>query len=204
MSTNFTDPSDMSQATSAPALVLIDLQKGMDAWDHWGGTRNNPQAETVAASLLTHWRAQGWPIFHVQHSSTSPTSPLRPGLPGHAIKEEVAPISGEPVIGKTVNSAFIGTDLETRLREAGLSKVVIVGLTTEHCISTSVRMSANLGFETYLIEDAIAAFPKIGRNGKSYSAEMVHQIELANLEGEFATVLTGEALLQLWPGITAS
>ncbi len=194
----------MSQATSVPALVIIDMQQGMDEWDHWGGTRNNPQAETVAAQVLAHWRAQQWPIFHVQHSSTSPTSPLRPGLPGHAIKEEVAPIAGEPVIGKTVNSAFIGTDLETRLKEAGLSKVVIVGLTTEHCISTSVRMSANLGFETYLVEDAIAAFPKVGRNGKSYDAETVHQIELANLDKEFATVLTGEALLELWSGTTVS
>ena len=137
------------------ALILIDIQKGFDQLDHWG-PRNNPDAETNAASLLSAWRETARPIFHVRHCSTSPESPLRPGQPGNETKPEVRPAGQEPVIEKQVNSAFIGTDLETRLRKAGIDTLVIAGLTTAHCVSTTTRMAGNLGFNVFLAADACA------------------------------------------------
>lgn len=179
------------------ALILIDIQQGLDELDYYGGTRNNPQAESNAGRILRHFREKGLPIYHVQHHSINPASPLHPSKPGHAIKEEVKPAAGEPVFGKNVNSAFIGTDLEATLKKKDISKVIIVGLTTEHCISTSVRMSANLGFETILIEDATAAFAKKGSNGETFDADLVHQICIANLRDEFAQIMTTDELLRL-------
>ena len=174
-------------------LLIIDVQKGMD--DPHYGSRNNPQAEDHMARLLAAWRASGRPVFHVQHMSTEPDSPLRPDQPGNAIKDAVRPLDGEPLFQKSVNSAFIGTDLEDRLRSAGYDTLVIVGLTTQHCVSTTARMAGNLGFKTYLAADATAAFDSTGYDGKHYSAEEVHQISLATLHGEFATVVeTGEVL----------
>lgn len=169
------------------ALVLIDIQRGFD--DPYWGTRNNPEAEANAARLLAVWRAAARPLFHVQHRSRNPQSPLFPGQPGCEHKPEVKPLAGEPVIGKDVNSAFIGTDLEARLRAQDITTLVICGLTTPHCVSTTARMAGNLDFRVLIPADACAAFAQTGYDGRQYGAEIVHQVALANLNGEFADVL---------------
>ncbi len=178
------------------ALVLIDIQRGFDDLAYWG-VRNNPAAEAHAGELLAAWRAAGRPLFHVQHRSRNPRSPLYPGQPGCEHKPEVKPLPGEPVIGKDVNSAFIGTDLEARLRAQDISTLVICGLTTPHCVSTTARMAGNLGFRVLVAADACAAFAQTGYDGRQYGAEIVHQVALANLNGEFAEVGLSADILAL-------
>lgn len=180
-----------------PVLLLIDIQQGIDDFDQSEGKRNNPQAEQNMSKILQFWRKQELPLFHIKHNSTHPDSRLVKGKPGNEIKDIVKPLTTEPVIEKEVNSAFIGTDLQERLKEIEATQLVIMGLTTEHCVSTTTRMAGNLGYETYLISDACAAFDKIGTNGKLYPAEWVHEIEMANLHGEFAEVLETTELLRL-------
>ena len=175
------------------ALIIIDVQDGLD--DPRLGKRNNPNAESNMALLLAEWRIQQHPIFHVQHMSTNPNSTLRPNQPGNAIKRIVAPQDDEPVIHKTVNNAFVGTDLENCLREEGIQAVVIVGLTTEHCVSTTVRMASDLGFTTYVVGDATACHDHNGYDGVYYPAETVHSIALVSLQDEFATILTTDQVL---------
>ncbi|PQB05396.1 cysteine hydrolase family protein [Aureitalea marina] len=176
------------------ALLLIDIQEGLDDHPYYGGQRNNPNAEDKAAALLAHFRKKGLPVYHVQHSSNNPDSPLHPSKPGFAIKSLVRPEEGEPHYVKHENSAFVGTSLESDLKKAGINKLVICGLTTEHCVSTSTRMAANLGFTVSLAADATAAFAK--KNGTTnYPAQMVHDIVLACLRDEFATVLETDKIL---------
>ena len=175
------------------ALIIIDVQKGFD--DPKWGVRNNPDAEKRIAALLAAWRRTGRPVFHVQHLSNSEGSPLNPRNAGCEIKEIVRPLENERVFQKRVNSAFIGTQLENSLRQSGIRTTVMVGLTTPHCVSTSARMAANLGFEVYVASDAIAAFELAGPEGKRYSAEEVHSISLATLHEEFATVVDSKVLL---------
>jgi len=174
-------------------LLIIDVQQGFD--DPVWGARNNPDAEQKIAQLLAAWRQSARPVFHVQHLSREPNSPLRPDQPGVAIKTELQPLDGEALFQKHVNSAFIGTDLEARLRELDCPTLVIVGLTTPHCVSTTTRMAGNLGFEVYLLSDATAAFELSGRDGRTYSAEEIHEISLVTLDGEFATVVESAAVL---------
>lgn len=181
------------------ALLLIDVQQGFDA-PGWG-ERNNPDAERNIARLLEAWRKAGWPVLHVQHISVEPGSVLGPGQPGVELKPEAMPAPDEPLFQKNVNSAFIGTDLEAHLRERGIEALVLVGLTTNHCVSTTARMSDNLGFETYVVDDATATFDRVGHDGRRYDAAEVHAISLASLHGEFATVLdTSEVLAAALPG----
>ncbi len=177
------------------ALILIDIQQGLDEWTYYGGERNNPQAEENAAKLLYYWREQQWPIFHVQHNSINPKSPLHPGKLGNAIKEIVRPLPNEPLIQKNVNNAFTSTGLQQRLEAKGIQELVVVGLTTEHCVSSTVRVGANLGFSITLISDATAAFCKTTANGKHYDAETVHEVAIANIADEFAITQTTEELL---------
>jgi nicotinamidase-related amidase len=183
----------MSSLTDKSALIVIDVQDGLD--DPRLGRRNNPDAENNMARLLAAWRTTGRPIYHVQHMSTRPTSPLWPSKPGNAIKRIVAPQGDEPVIQKTVNCAFIGTDLEERLRKDGIESVVIVGLTTEHCVSSTARMAGDLGFTTFVVDDATATHENNGYDGTYYPAEIVHAVSLASLQNEFATILKTDQLL---------
>lgn len=179
------------------ALLLIDIQKGMDDEANYGGNRNNRNAEANAQRILEQWRGLGLPIFHVQHSSKHPESPLHPSRSGFEIKDEVKPQANEPVLEKRVNSAFIGTDLKQQLDEAGVTTLVIVGLTTNHCVSSTTRMAGNYGYETLLVSDATAAFDTIGINGEKYDAETIHLTTLASLNEEFAKVVTTEQLLDV-------
>jgi len=185
----------MNQLPQNAALILIDVQKGFD--DPKWGSRNNPDAEKKMAELLAAWRATRRPVFHVQHLSTLPDSPLNPRRPGVEIQDAVKPVDGEPIFQKNVNSAFIGTDLEEVLKKRGVQTVVMVGLTTPHCVSTSARMAGNLGFTVHLVSDAIAAFELTGPDGKRYPAEEIHRVSLATLHDEFATVVDTKTILGL-------
>ena len=185
-----------SEAERRPALIVIDVQRAFDnpAW----GARNNPAAERRIAALLSAWRAAGAPVLHVRHESVSPNGVFRRGTPAFDFKPEAQPADGEPVIDKRVNSAFIGTDLEKRLRAEGISALVIAGLTTDHCCSTTARMAGNLGFETWFVSDATATFDRTGPDGERIPAETMHRTALASLDGEFAEVVTSEeAILRI-------
>ena len=175
-------------------LLVIDVQKGMDVYaDRYH--RNNPDLERNIGRLQAAWRKSGRPIIHVQHLSTEPKSPLRPGQPGVEIKDEVRPLPGEPVVQKSVNSAFIGTKLEEDLKKRGLTTLVMTGLQTNMCVSTTARMAGNLGFTTYVVSDATATFDNTGPDGKTYSSQLLHDVALADLHGEFATVIDTATVL---------
>lgn len=185
----------MTHATpDRTALVVIDVQQAFD--DPSWGTRNNPDAEANIAALLAAWREAGQPVFIVRHDSVHPDSPLSPGRPGNALKTVVRPLPGEPLLTKHVNSAFIGTTLEADLRRLGVGRVVVTGLITNHCVSTTARMAGNLGFETVVVADATATFDRVGPDGRHWTADEMHAMELAALHGEFATVVTTAQLLE--------
>lgn len=179
------------------ALILINMQKGFAEEEYWGGNRNNKDAEKKASIILNRWRTLNLPIFHIVHSSQNPDSRVHESQPGFEIKDEVKPINGEPVIKKNAYSAFIGTDLKERLDKQGINMLVIIGMATNLCVSSSTRMAGDFGFNTLLISDATATFDRIGINGEKFSSETIHQTTLANLNNEFAQVIDTKKLLEL-------
>jgi nicotinamidase-related amidase len=189
--------------TSSPrtALIVIDVQRAFDEWEAAGKRRNNPGAVARIVELLSAFRNRGAPIFHIRHQGTRPNSSFAPGGTGYPVKDEAREIAGEPVIVKRVNSAFIGTDLETRLRAAGIETLVICGATTNHCVETTTRMAGNLGFDARLVRDATWTFDRVGPDGDKHTAEQIHAMTLANLNGEFARiVLSSEVIAALKGG----
>lgn len=185
----------MNLIKEKPALLLVDIQKGFENEAYWGGNRNNRDAEEKCAQLLMVWRKLDLPVFHIKHGSRNPNSPLHPTKPGFELHDSIVPLPNELVIVKDVNSAFIGTDLEQRLKERKVESLVIAGLTTNHCISTTTRMAGNLDFKTYLVGDATATFDRKSVTGEIFEAELVHQTALASLHEEFATVIDSKSLL---------
>ena len=176
-------------------LLVVDVQNGFDRFNE-DLHRNNPALEANIARLQRAWRDTGRPLIHVQHLSRRPDSPLRPHQPGCEIKDAVRPLPGERVVQKSVNSAFIGTDLEAELRHRGYTTLVIAGMQTNLCVSTTARMAGNLGFKTYVVSDATATFDNVGPDGIRYGAELLHNVALADLHGEFATVVDTATILQ--------
>src|SRR5450759_63802 len=184
------------QLPHSAALLVIDVQHAIDhpSW----GERNNPRAESNIAALLAAWRASGRPIYHVRHDSTEAKSHYRPGQAGHEFKPEAMPHAGEPVIAKRTHSAFIGTDLESRLRASGVGTLIVAGVITNNSVEATVRMAGNLGFDTYVVEDACFTFGRTDWAGTWRTAAEVHAMSLANLDGEYARVVgTAEVLQRL-------
>jgi nicotinamidase-related amidase len=182
------------------ALLLIDVQRGVDDLRHWGGPtgrRNNPDAEQTMADLLSAWRQTGLPVAFTRHDSREDASPLKFSLPGGDQKEGFEPRRYEIVVEKDVNSGFVGTSLEVQLRRAGVRRLVVAGFFTNMCVETTVRMAGNLGFDTYLVHDACATTNRIGLDGTDHDAELVHDMTVANLHGEFCTAIAGSDVLGL-------
>ena len=176
------------------ALLLIDLQQAIA--DPIFGPRNNPDAEANVAALLAAWRAESLPIIHIRHDSTERASPYRPDAPGHAFLPQAQPRGGEMVIGKSANSAFIGTELEAALDRLGVTTLAVCGVLTNNSLETTVRHGGNLGYRIFVVADACWAVDKCDLSGRVWPAADVHALSLANMQGEYAEVVDAARTLQ--------
>lgn len=178
---------------SRTILLPIDMQQ---AFDHkpWPPSWN-AQVDQNALAVLKAWRKAKLPIIHVQHNSVVPGSSLAPGHGGNSFRPGFAPIEGEQLVTKSVNAAFIGTDLELRLRRMDVTKIITFGISTDMCVSTTFRMGSNLGFEMTLVEDACNCFDLPDGNGGTIPAKSVHQTHVATLGFEFGKITTSAELV---------
>lgn len=192
MATLASRPADPLRVPRDAVLLTIDMQLGFDQFPG----RNNPDCEANLAAVQAAWRKARRPAWHVRHDSTEPQSVFRPGQPGNAFKPQTAPREGEPVIPKSVHSAFIGTDLEERLQRAGCETLFLAGIQTNFCVASTARMAGNLGYRTFVLGDACATFPQTLLAGGQVAAPMAHDLALAELHGEFATVVTCHEVLE--------
>ena len=176
-------------------LIPIDVQQGFDL-----AAGSNPAMEANGLRLLAAWRAAGLPLLHVRHDSVQAGSPFRPGQPGNAFRPGFAPQHDEPLVTKSVNAAFIGTDLDLRLRRLGVDTVVLFGLTTDMCVSTTARVAANLGYRTFVVGDATAAFDLVDAEGHVHTARDLQRAHLATLHAEFAEVVATDAVVAALAG----
>jgi nicotinamidase-related amidase len=183
-------------APTLPALLIIDMQQGMASLS--AGSRNNPHAEENIASLLQAWRDATAPIVHVRHISRNEGSPFWPGQSGAQFQTAMQPLPHEHVVEKNVPDAFIHSGLERWLRVRDIGALIVVGVSTNNSVEATVRTAGNLGFDVCVVADATFAFAKADYRGVPRSADDVHAMALANLDGEYARVVTtSEALATL-------
>lgn len=170
------------------------MQRGFDEPGFWG-ERNNPQCESNISTLISQWRAAEAPLVFVRHDSKVSGSPLSPDTHGNSFKDVVA---GDPdlLVSKSVNSAFLGhPDLHSWLREHAIHSVVICGITTNHCCETTARFAGNLGYHTYFALDATHTFDRTALDGTLITADELSKITAANLQDEFAQVMSTNDIL---------
>lgn len=184
------------------ALVIIDVQNAMDA-PEWG-ERNNPALVPNLQRVLKRWRELGWPVYLVADDEPNANSPYHPGQVGNEFKTEVAPVPGEHVVRKTTGSAFIGTDLEARLRRARHQTLVVGGFQTNKCVEATVLVARDLGFLVYVLADGTATVGQSDRRGRWWNADDVHNLALADLQSESTQVIDVEELLTRVPAVDQS
>jgi nicotinamidase-related amidase len=185
-----------SKSMTRPTLIIIDMQQAMHGTPTH--SRNNRGAEAQIEMLLAAWRKSGSDVVHVRHISRSPHSPFRPGQSGCEFQPALMPQAAEHVLEKNTPDAFTHTGLERWLFARDIKTIAIVGVSTNNSVESTARTSGNLGFRTLVVSDATFAFEKADYSGVLRSAEEVHAMSLANLDGEYATVITANQLLN-WP-----
>lgn len=176
------------------ALIPVDMQRGFD--DPSWPPRWNTDVDARGRALLALWRAAGWPIMHVRHDSVETGSTLAPGQPGNAFRPGFEPQSGEGLVSKSVNSAFISTDLDLKLRRLGVDTAVVFGITTDMCVSTTIRVGANLGYRMVMAHEACDCFDVPDANGVVIPARESHRVHVATLGFEFATLASQDDLVR--------
>jgi Zn-dependent M28 family amino/carboxypeptidase/nicotinamidase-related amidase len=176
------------------ALLIIDIQNF-----YFPGGRV-PLVEPEAASLkarqlLERFRANGWPVVHVQHLPQGQAAPSpSAGDEQYRIHPNVMPAAGEPVIGKHHANSFRDTELLATLRGLGVKRLVIAGMQTHMCVEAAARHAADQGFEVVVAHDACATRAlKFG--AVETPAAQVHAATLATLSGTYARVASTEELL---------
>ena len=174
-------------------LLPIDMQRAFDTppWPK----RWNENVDANGLALLRRWREAGRPIIHVRHDSVVQGSSLAPGSEGNRFRAGFEPQGDEPLVTKSVNSAFIGTDLDLRLRRLGARHVVAFGISTDMCVSTTVRTGANMGWDMVLADDASDCFELPDGKGGTIAAEAVQAAHVATLGFEFCRVLSTADLI---------
>ncbi len=174
----------MTTSIEHSALIIIDMQKGMERI----GLRNNPEAELRIGELLNHWRLRGRPVVHVRHLSLKPGSPFWPGQFGAEFQERLVPLEDEHVVDKHVTDAFAHSSLERWLHQRGIRSLVFAGVSTNMSVEASVRSAGCLGFDCKVVADACYTYDRPDLDGRPRSAEDLHRVALANLQGEYAQI----------------
>lgn len=188
------------QFSNDTALLLIDTQTGVHDLTHWGGPTgrmNNPACLNNLIALLTAFRAAGRRTAFTRHNSREADSPLKFDLPTGDQLPGLETTCNDIVVEKEVNSGFIGTSLDADLRSAGFSRLVIAGYFTNFCVETTTRMAGNMGYDVYLAHDACATTNRIDLSGIDHDPDIVHDLAVASMNGEFCTAITTDQAIAL-------
>jgi nicotinamidase-related amidase len=135
------------------------------------------------AGLIANAREQRAPIFFIQHDG-GPSHPLHPGKPGFPFHDRLAPGPGDDVTVKHRSSAFHGTDLDEKLKRAGVNHLIVTGMQSEYCVDSAIRGAVERGYRVTLVCDAHST-----RNTIVAKAKDIVAIQNDTMNGDFAAVV---------------
>lgn len=189
------EPSSFRLVEDKTALVVIDMQRDLLLPGGFGESLGNDVAQLLKVvppltTLIAAARAAGIMVVHTREGhrpdlSDCPPAKLNRGAPskrigdpgkygrilirgeyGHDIVDELAPIDGEVVIDKPGKGAFYATELSDVLTEAGITQLLVTGVTTEVYVHTTTREANDRGYECLVVSDCVGSyFPEFHRIG---------------------------------------
>lgn len=177
------------------ALLIIDIQN-----DYFPGGKmeleGSVQAASAAARLLSAFRKNNWPIYHVQHINTRPNSSFFvPNTPGVNIHQSVQPLSNEPVVTKHYPNSFRDTSLLDDLKASQVSSLLICGMMSHMCVDATVRAAFDYGFNCIVAHDACAT-RELTFNEVIVPAKQVHASYMAALGAVYAQTKGVDEILE--------
>lgn len=170
------------------ALVIIDMQRDFCMEGGFGEKLGNDITLTkriipTVRTMLDAAREKGMLVIHTREGhrpdlSDCPSAKLLRGKKqgagigdagpmgrilvrgeyGHGIVEELTPAAGEIILDKPGKGAFFATDLDLILRTRGITNLIVCGVTTHVCVSTTIREANDRGYDCVLLSDCSAAF----------------------------------------------
>jgi nicotinamidase-related amidase len=183
---------------ASTALVLIDFQN--EYFDGRLLIPDGPAALANAARLAAMADRHAIPVYHVQHIGAAGGPLFADGSAMAQIHPDLPVGPAHMVVRKHTTSTFASTDLEARLRQAGVRTLLVAGLMTHMCVSTAVRDARQFGadnFDVIVAADACATRDIDGWDGGVVSHQVLHAATLTALSDNFAQVLRTDAILQL-------
>ncbi|MBF9073738.1 isochorismatase family protein [Streptacidiphilus fuscans] len=127
------------------ALLVIDVQNDVVAKAH--------ERERVIANINTlveKARTEDVPVVWVQHSGEG----LQRDTDPWQYVPELVRLDGEPLVHKSYGDSFEDTDLEARLAERGVGRVVVTGAQTDACVRSTLHGAMVRGYDVTLVGDA--------------------------------------------------
>ncbi|MDM0079870.1 cysteine hydrolase family protein [Variovorax sp. J31P179] len=194
----------MSGATAAQtihasrsALLVIDFQN-----EYFSGRMPLPDGERAlrnAQRLIDHADQAKMPVFHVQHVTPAGSPIFAEGGDGVRFHRDLQPATHHVVLKKSSVSVFPTTDLDRRLRAAGIETLIIAGLMTHACVAGAARDAVPLGYSVIVVDDACATRDLDGSDGASSGVTHanLHRAALASIDDTFGDILTTEQVLRL-------
>ena len=176
-------------------LILVDIQN-----DYFPGGRMElkgmEEAAARAKDLLSFFRENHQPTFHVQHISIRENASFfLPDTAGVEMHESIIPVADEPLIQKHYPNSFRETDLLQKLNKDQIERVVICGAMSHMCIDATARAAFDFGFDCLIIQDACAT-RDLEFEGKVIAAEQVHGSFMAALGSAYAQILNSNEFEQ--------
>lgn len=138
------------------ALLVIDIQDSFKATPRWE-RRSSPRFEENVDRMIRAWREAGLPVIYFLH--TDPDPGFETTSPFFKLMDFLSPAPGEPVLLKNTRNAFTSTNLQEVLKEKGVERLVITGISTEQCCETTTRLAADLGYDVDFVTEATMTFP---------------------------------------------
>ncbi|KAF1030672.1 MAG: Streptothricin hydrolase [Pseudomonas sp.] len=177
------------------ALLVIDFQN-----EYFTGKLPIPDGKAALANarkLITFADAHKMPVYHVQHIAPAGSAVF--ALDGQAVKfhPDMQPRAQDTVLQKTTVSVFGSSDLDKRLKSAGIESVIVSGLMTHACVAGAARDAAPLGYTVLVASDASATRSITRMDGSSVDKDALHKAALAEVEDTFGDVMTTAQIIKL-------
>lgn len=177
------------------ALLVIDFQN-----EYFTGKMPIPDGDLALANarqLIEFADEHEMPVYHVQH--VAPAGSAVFAIDGETVKfhPKMQPRAQDVVLQKTSVSVFGSTDLDERLKSAGIENLLITGLMTHACVAGAARDAAPLGYNVLVASDASATRAITRFNGDTVNVDALHRAALAEIEDTFGDVMTTAQILQL-------
>lgn len=182
-------------AAGKSALLVIDFQN-----EYFTGKMPIPDGASALANtqkLIKFADNNKIPVYHVQH--VAPTGSAVFAIDGETVKfhPDMQPRTQDVVLQKSTVSVFGSTDLDSRLKKAGIKNLIISGLMTHACVAGAARDAAPLGYNVVVASDASATRAITRVNGDSVDKDSLHKSALAEVEDTFGDVMTTAQILSL-------